>query len=224
MYKSLKYLINYAAILVLSIYSFSCCLHRQVKAPIENQAAYKSTVFVLVMPEDMDTEGEDPYQLGSGVAISGGEYVLTAAHVCEYESGVKTRIEAVSWKGNAARAEIIKVNRYYDLCLLKISAKFPSALIAIDEPEIGDKLYASGYPLAYYEVKQPLLLDGYYSGVNPRGIMLTTIPVAQGSSGGAVFNQNGEIVGILISEFREFENISFSASLRSVNDFLNIEQ
>ena len=189
---------------------------------MENHAAYESTVFVLVMPISGDTK-DDPYQLGSGVAINGGNYVLTAAHVCEYESGIETKIEAVSWKGNAARAKIMKVNRYYDLCLLKISSKFPEAIIASEEPVIGDKIYSSGYPLAYYEVKQPLLLDGYYSGVNHRGTMLSTIPVAQGSSGGPVFNQKGEIVGILISEFREFENISFAASLNNVNDFLNVQ-
>ena len=220
MYNNLRYAINIVIVIFFSIYSISCCHPVETKSVVENKSPYQSTVFVLVMNMDPENNLEDPYQMGSGVAIADGRHVLTAAHVCEFENSIDSRIEAVNWEGYASSGKVVKIDRYNDLCLIKISAKFKSAKIADISPEIGERLYSSGYPLAYFEPKQPILLDGYYSGTNKFGSMLTTIPVARGSSGGPVFNSDGEIVGIIISEFKEFENISFSASLEKVRNFV----
>ena len=66
----------------------------------------------------------------------------------------------------------------------------------------------------------PLLFDGYYSGEDERGVIMTTIPVAPGSSGGAIVNKKGKIVGIVTAGLVGFENVGIATSWKKLQEFL----
>ena len=66
----------------------------------------------------------------------------------------------------------------------------------------------------------PLLFDGYYAGEDDSGTIMTTIPVAPGSSGGAIVNKNGEIVGIVTAGLVNFKHVGIATSWRRLEVFL----
>jgi hypothetical protein len=76
--------------------------------------------------------------------------------------------------------------------------------------QIGDKIYALGNPLG---VLQNTLSEGIISGIRQGDgyrLFQLTSPISHGSSGGPVFNTNGEVVGIVELTIEEGQNLNFA--------------
>ncbi len=134
---------------------------------------------------------------GSGVVI-GEQLVLTNYHVIEDASsatllnlyGENVSVEGVVAYDELADLAIIKTKEPLDLN--------PVALTTGMSSRKGDKVVAIGSPYGL----QNTVSDGLISGIrfeNGVRYVQTSAPIDHGSSGGALFNEYGELVGITTS-------------------------
>jgi S1-C subfamily serine protease len=111
-----------------------------------------------------------------------------------------------------------------DLAVIKISdEQFKPMFGGIDYAfssshsfELGGNAFTLGFPLALAgmgsgEVKfsdgKISARTGYNGALNS---FQTSIPVQPGNSGGPVFNQNGELIGIINSKIAKADNVSYA--------------
>jgi serine protease Do len=153
--------------------------------------------------------------LGSGVLISDGQ-VLTAAHVIQ--SADQVLIEFPN--GKLIPARITNSEVYADVALLQLE-RVPQGAIAAklgdsDQVEVGDEILIVGAP---YGLKHTLTV-GHISGrrilsnrigsMRAMEFLQTNAAINRGNSGGPMFNQAGEVVGIvnnIVSSSGGFEGI-----------------
>ena len=172
-----------------------------------------SVVVVLALDEG----GEITAQ-GSGVVV--GEYeVVTNCHVLKKATDVAVR-QAADWSGDQSyrmTASLLARNDDRDLCLLFVE-ELPVPPVAkvirlgaAKTLSVGEEVYAVGAPaglelsLSRGVVSQ---LRGAF-GKRSAPMVQTDAAISPGSSGGGLFNQAGELVGIT-SFKRQGENLNFA--------------
>ncbi|WP_341841534.1 trypsin-like peptidase domain-containing protein [Chitinophaga caseinilytica] len=139
---------------------------------------------------------------GSGVIISEDGYIVTNNHVVNGASEIAvTLTDRKNYK-----ATVIGTDPNTDLALIKIDAKnLPAIPVGnSDDVRLGQWVLAIGYPLNLdVTVTQGIISAKSRSiGINRQGsapveaFLQTDAAVNPGSSGGALVNTNGELVGI----------------------------
>ena len=165
-------------------------------------------------------------------------FILTAAHVCTlaYEAQIKSifpfyqkRTHKIMWQsvldfhdidGKKHGAIPLVWSTAYDTCIMvtpRIDA--PSLKLSFRPPTPGEKIYYMGFPRGIGGGKFIPTFSGYYIGMKTlsdweaRGKAAGySIPIAPGSSGSAVLNINGDIIGMLHAYYARFDNIGLSAT------------
>jgi len=139
---------------------------------------------------------------GSGVIV-GGRWVLTNWHVIDGASsgdvilndGTSIPISGVAAADEEADLAIVQTKRSLGIT--------PVSFADADEVRKGDRIVAIGSPLGYRNT----VSEGLISNVLDDGTSVTyyqiNAPVDRGSSGGAVFNEYGELVGITTAVIRD---------------------
>ena len=176
-------------------------------------------------PSDQVTAQENPtiISAGTGFFITGDGYLVTSAHVIE-----DSRVIGVWVDGNRYRADIIAVNHETDIAILKINYRPPRyfRLGNINTANIGDRVYALGYPLTNILGSESRLtegiinaLSGYEADVR---LFQMSASVQPGNSGGPVFNSRFEVIGVVESKIipEIATNINFAVKVSYVNAIL----
>ena len=186
------------------------------------QHIYQNVVRVMYVSEFEDIFGnkveEVPY--GSGVYIE-NEKFLTSYHLPEDKPIGKFNIIASGEKGSYLVEGIIeKYDSDSDLVLLKTNEPLPwsGVKIAEKESEFDEKIYFGGYssfPLPKIRItfKMPHKLYGTYLD-----------PIYFGDSGGGVFNDRGELEGIICLTFNLYNIPSlrgYAVPLEKIRRFLD---
>ena len=104
-----------------------------------------------------------------------------------------------------------------DLALLKISGKDLPVIENFRgvEVEVGDPVYVISNP----EGLVNSLSEGLISAIRPEGksyLYQFTAPISSGSSGGAVFNQFGQVIGLATSVLKNGQNLNFAVPIDEV--------
>jgi len=144
---------------------------------------------------------------GSGVVISKDGLIMTNHHVIDESNEVRVIFE----DGRMYESQIIGSDKLTDVGLLKINAVnlFPISIGNSDILSVGDLAVAIGHPLTLGAA--PTVTSGVVSalarrldvggetmgsGVTLFGLIQTDAPITRGSSGGALINNSGELIGI----------------------------
>jgi len=171
-------------------------------------AELATKTIVQVQVGNMSEDGEFlPNGGGSGVVISSDGLIMTNHHVIDNS----TQVRVVFEDGRMYESEIIGSDRLTDIGLLKISASnlVPISIGNSEALKVGDLAVAIGHPLTLgaaptvttgvvSALKRRLDVggDAMNSGVTLFGLIQTDAPITRGSSGGALLNSNGELIGI----------------------------
>ncbi len=164
---------------------------------------YESVKDSIVVVEVYDRQGKQT-GLASGVMLPSGD-IVTNYHV------VKAGVRFTVGRAKQTTPATLKAgDPEIDLGLLTapgLEAK-PVHLGKAGELKVGEPVYAVGAP----EGLELSLSEGIVS--QPRGgpppLIQTTVAISPGSSGGGLFNAEGELVGITTFYLKEGQNLNFA--------------
>jgi putative serine protease PepD len=164
--------------------------------------AVPSTVTVTVVASG--EEGEDAVGVGSGsgVVMSSEGYIITNHHVIEGGDTFSVEFE----DGRVYEATLVGSDDLTDIAVLQINATglTPADFGSSDALNLGDPVVAIGNPLG--QEGGASVTVGIVSAFDRRvdfsgddylhGMIQTDAAINSGSSGGALFNADGDLVGI----------------------------
>ncbi len=167
-------------------------------------------------------EGVKVISGGSGFLIDTKGYIVTNAHVLKDGSGAVV----VNSRGQEFKAVIANIDIEKDLAILRIDDKDFIALKSIPygikkaNAELGEHIFTLGYPRT-----DIVYSEGYLSArTGYNGDSLTyqvQISANPGNSGGPVFNNNGELIGILSTRQAQAEGVAFAVKSRNIYKMVN---
>src|SRR5690606_33802673 len=133
---------------------------------------------------------------GSGTHIGNG-YIISAAHVV----GGRDEITIKTDDGEIHEAETLWLNTAYDLALIRMKdyGSIASANLACRVPQIGETITARGNPLAMEFITVWGKIAGKQTEFGPwKSVVITDIATVPGQSGGGVYDQDGNLVGVTV--------------------------
>ena len=164
---------------------------------------------------------------GSGFIISEDGYILTNYHVI---SGYD-KVTVATYDQETYDASVIGYDESSDIAVLKIDAENldPVSLGDSSKLRVGDTVFAIGNPLGELTFS---LTKGIVSALSRNistesgssmSLIQTDCAINSGNSGGALFNDSGEVIGITNAKYSasgsmeaEIDNIGFAIPINSV--------
>ena len=167
---------------------------------------------------------------GSGFIYSEDGYIVTNYHVVKGAD----KIKVTTYDKNEYDAGLIGYDDTSDIAVLKIDAKGlkPVTIGDSDKLSVGDSVVAIGNPLGELTFS---LTSGSVSALdrqvkiqnNSMKLIQTDCAINSGNSGGALFNSNGEVIGITNAKSSggftqaSVDNIGFAIPINSVNGIID---
>ena len=171
---------------------------------------------------------------GSGVIISKSGYIITNHHVIEDADDIEVEF-LLNDEVQKFNAEVVQVDKTNDLAIIKI---FDMNFDGVDElpynfktrsSDVGTKVYAFGYPMALSIMgKEIKVTDGMISSKTGFDGDITTYqitaPIQGGNSGGPLFDEKGNLIGINSSGIRKdiASNVAYSIKSSYVLNLIDI--
>lgn len=140
---------------------------------------------------------------GSGVIISEDGYIVTNNHVID---GAE-KITVTTKDGTAYEAKLVGTDSETDVALLKVEATGLKAVVMgnSSDLQVGDTAVVIGNPLGQLggtvtsgivsALDRDITLNG-----NSMSLLQTNAAINPGNSGGGMFNDKGELVGIVVAK------------------------
>lgn len=160
---------------------------------------------------------------GSGFLIAQDGYIVTNAHVVGEESTVTVKFN----QGFTLEGRVVKVNRDFDLALVKTPGEDMAAMALGDDAQllIGEELFAIGTPLD--EQLGQTVTRGIMSGrreFQGRTFLQTDVSINPGNSGGPIVDENGKVVGVATLKIAEegVQGIGFAVPASKIVEMLNL--
>ena len=171
---------------------------------------------------------------GSGIIISKSGYIVTNHHVIEDADDIEVEF-IINDEVRKFNAEIVQVDKTNDLAIIKI---FDMNFDGLDDlpynfksrsSDVGTKVYAFGYPMALSIMgKEIKVTDGIISSKTGYDGNITTYqitaPIQGGNSGGPLFDDKGNFLGINSSGLRKdvADNVAYTIKSSYVVNLLDV--
>lgn len=186
------------------------------RQPLEFEELSKLAASV-VMLKVFDQNGQC-FKGGSGVIISDKGYVLTNLHVASggRRFGILLEDETEVFYTD----ELIKYHPDYDLAILRMEKHRPPVPICRGGKALarGQKVVAIGSPLGLFNTVSDGIISGFRELENVSMIQFTA-PVSHGSSGGALLNMYGELIGLITGGYDEGQNLNLAVGCQTILQF-----
>jgi serine protease Do len=190
------------------------CSHASASAETGTQAevierAKRATVGILEDTQDPRTP-DKPGKIkirGTGFHLHDG-YIATARHAVEKNSPtghiVPKVIHVLTTDLHELVAQIVGESAYLDVVVYRVNQKDRAVLeiatgFAPEPPAVGSEVFTVGYPMGW----GPTMAFGRIGNANTflqtveTRLLQADLSACSGNSGGALYNQAGEVVGIL---------------------------
>ena len=191
------------SILTAAIISFVNISYSQNDLPAYKIFELVNNSVVVILAYDNDT---DIYQ-GSGIVINNNGYIATNYHVCSDAE----KIVIKHYDKEIDDVSIIFTDTLKDLMILKVSGDNFKPIKFGDSKNLkpGQRVYAIGSPEGYENSISDGIISGFRYDENNMALIQMTTPITEGSSGGALVNTKGELIGLSVSGMHE-GNIYFA--------------
>ena len=148
---------------------------------------------------------------GSGVIYTTDGYIITNYHVVSDTKLAPYKIKVVLFDGSAYEAQYVCGDLETDISVIKIEKNdcVPAVLGNSDQTKIGEKIYAignsSGEGLSVTfglisDLDRKSVISSDSVTLLMEGSFLISAPINAGNSGGGIFNDRGELIGIVNSK------------------------
>ena len=146
--------------------------------------------------------------------------IVTNLHVLRGESVASIKLANGDIYDEIA---VVDVDERRDLLVIKIKAfgLTPAVLGNSDDIGVGDRIIVLGSPQGL----ETTLSDGLISAIRDSGdgyrLLQTNAAVSPGSSGGGMFNERGELIGVVAMKIDSGENLNFGIPINYVRGLLS---
>lgn len=157
---------------------------------------------------------------GSGIMVGRDGYILTNNHVACGGRYYSVRIE--DDEKVYTTDELIKYHSTLDLAILRIVRRLtPLPIYKGKVPLVrGQKVVAIGSPLGLFNSVSDGIISGFRK-IDGVDMIQFTAPTSHGSSGGAVLNMHGEVIGISTAGFDAGQNINLAMGYECISRFIS---
>lgn len=174
-------------------------------------AKYSSAVFMVYT-----SDGTHHYQ-GSGFFIGNGGLAVSNYHVFQ---GTSIGCEQIKLSDNKLYKVtlIIAKSAEEDFILFKVAVKENTFIpISYSLPSVGEKIYTIGSPRGL----ENTFSSGEISQIREGRFIQISAPIDHGSSGGALINAHGELIGITSGGTDDSNaNLNFAKSIEVVKKYV----
>jgi len=173
-----------------------------------------SVVMIVIHDQNGKVKGS-----GSGIMIGKDGYILTNNHVASGGRYYSVRIEEDEQVYTTD--EVIKYNSVLDLAVLRIRRRLDPIPVYAGKKGLvrGQRVVAIGSPLGLFNSVSDGIISGFRK-VDGVDMIQFTAPISHGSSGGAVLNMYGEVIGISTAGIDSGQNINLAVGYESIQMFI----
>jgi serine protease Do len=211
-------------LVVLALVPAAACGTRQSPQPAR-PAVTKSTPIVHTPAEIAEHSTpaivsiRTEHSLGTGFVVRNDGLVASNLHVVAGNSKIMVTL------ADHREFEVVEVfngDRERDLVILRIAAKKLPSVALGDSGAIrpGDSVVAIGHPLGLEDTVSNGLVSGIRHVDEHLTVLQISAPIAPGSSGGPIFNDRGEVIGVATAILLGGQNINFGVPISYVQDLL----
>ena len=138
---------------------------------------------------------------GTGFLFSSKDYVITNYHVVEGANSIRAKFT----NGQTVEAVVVAKDSKNDIAILKLVNSPPLSATPIklgdsSQARTGEKIFTIGYPASKIMGEKPKYSEGVINSMtglkDDPAFFQVSVPVQPGNSGGPLFNERGEVIGI----------------------------
>lgn len=186
----------------------------------DNTDEIKKASESVVLLQCYDKNGE-LYCTGSAFAAFEEGIFVTNYHVVEQEvyrivacteDNTMFEINSVLAADSKRDIAILKTDSYTNISPLMIGSS--------SNLEKGEKVIAIGSPLGFLNTVSTGVFSGYIENDTIQELQFSA-SISHGSSGGALFNNQGEVIGITCGSYEDGQNLNISVPIQYVSDLMN---
>ena len=173
----------------------------------------KSVVMITALGND-----NLPLARFSGIIVGSHGYILANNHAVRNGSAFLVRIEN---DNNVYQAyQVIKYHTNYDLAIIRIARECEPISIYRGNEDLarGQRVCAIGSPMGLFNSVSDGIISGFRK-MDDMDMIQFTAPISDGSSGGALLNMYGELIGICTAGIRG-QNLNLAVSYRQILPFV----
>lgn len=181
-----------------------------------------SVVMIKVYDKDYDNgngngNGNHILSYGSGVVIHSNGYILTNLHVVA--GGNLFSVIFENETEEYFTYDFIKYHQDYDLAIIRVDKNCSPLTIKTDGDLVrGQKIVAIGSPLGLFNSVSDGIVSGFRD-INRISMIQFTAPISNGSSGGALLDMFGRLVGLITAGFDKGQNLNLAVPSEIIYQF-----
>lgn len=202
---------------------------------IDDYGNKQKVTWYKLYPKQNNDSRNDEYRTsggkwsGTGFFLSSNGYIVTNQHVID---GAKT-IKVTSINGNhnsSYNARVEVSDKQNDLAIIKITDYFTTPTIPysfkFSQSSIGENCWVLGYPLTQTMGEDIKLTNGIISSKSGFDGNIAqyqiSAPVQPGNSGGPVFDNNGNLIGVVQAKHGAAENAGYAVKASYVRNLIDM--
>lgn len=166
-----------------------------------------SIVYITVNDKNGNNIGK-----ASGIIVSSDGYILTNYHVI---NGANSAAVTLSDGTKYQVSKVVGYDSARDDALLKINTDnlTPAVLGDSDKINNGDKIYAIGNPEGLVNSISDGIIGSTKRTFDRQSYIQFTAPISPGSSGGALINVAGQVIGVTTAYLKDGQNINLAVPI-----------
>ncbi|HEY3501106.1 MAG TPA: trypsin-like peptidase domain-containing protein [Polyangiaceae bacterium] len=160
-----------------------------------------------------------PTGLGTGFVVREDGWIVTNLHVV---AGSERVLVHLPTDKTFPVVEVMNASPPHDLVVLRIEAKElrPLPLGDIESLRPGDPIVAIGHPLGLEDTVSNGLLSAVRK-IDGMVLLQVSAPIAPGSSGGPLFNEQGEVIGVATAILVGGQNLNLGLPANYVKELVD---
>ena len=180
---------------------------------IENADASVVTIFCYDYDGELAATGSG-FVAFDGSTIVTNHHVMTSAYTCKIYTNQDISYEV---------SKILCYSKEQDIAILQLAKDTGLQPLTLGDSSIikkGETVVAIGSPLGIKNTVSTGVLSGRLMEGN-MDVLQFTAPISSGSSGGALFDNNGNVIGITYASYIDGQNLNLAIPIELANSLYN---